>query len=207
MRQPGSGELKPADTQINVAQLLKQPVGTTRRYALRAPGLPLGEGRATTPIEGEIKLTLLGHGLLVTGQAETSVELTCVRCLEEYAQPVTLELEEEFRPSIDVTSGMSIPHAEAKEEADSDFFLIGEDHVLDLTEALRQAVWLNVPMVPRCGDACPGPGAPAAGEDEADVDVVAGGIDTRLAALQHLLEQHGAPAVEPVSDRRRAPAD
>jgi uncharacterized protein len=130
-----------------------------------------------------------------------TVDLTCVRCLEEYSQPVTLELEEEFRPSIDVASGLSIAYGNASapgaEPAEVDFFLISEDHVLDLTEVLRQAAWLAAPMMPICREDCPGiplplP-APVASDDEAADDdpetaTEPGQVDARLAVLQHLLD-------------------
>lgn len=207
------GEAQPVDTHVNVAQLLKQPVGATRRYRLEVPSLPLGEDRTASTIRGDIKLTRIGRGLLVTGTADTTVDLTCARCLEEYTQPVTLELEEEFRPSIDVTSGLSIPYARDEDATEGDFFLIGEDHVLDLTEALRQAVWLGAPMVPRCGDDCPGLTAGMEADDpgeEPEAGATTAGVDARLAVLQHLLDEHDdttAAEPEPAPDRRRSPAD
>ena len=202
----------PVDTHVNVAQLLKQPVGATRRYRLEVPPLPLGEDRTASTISGDIKLTRIGRGLLVTGTADTTVDLTCARCLEEYTQPVTLELEEEFRPSIDVTSGLTIPYARDEDATEGDFFLIGDDHVLDLTEALRQAVWLGVPMVPRCGDDCPclTAGVEHYRDEEPEADVTKAGVDARLAVLQHLLDEHDdttAAEPEPAPDRRRSPAD
>jgi uncharacterized protein len=194
-------------TLINVAQLLKAPVGTTRRYHLSLPSLDLGEGRRARGLEGDVKLTRLSRGLLVEGTARATVELTCVRCLEEYTQPLDLQLEEEYRPTIDMASGHAIKYAANQDEGD--FFLIGPDHVLDLTEALRQAAWLAVPMMPRCREDCPGI-VVAAGETlppatVAERDEPAAGGDARLAILGDLLEPAAEPppAVEPPPAGRR----
>jgi uncharacterized protein len=194
-------------TQFNVAQLLKGPVGDSRRYHLDAPLLPLGEEREARAIEGDVKMTRLSRGLLVTGAARATVELTCVRCLEEFSQPVEFELEEEFRPSLDMASGNAIAYR--GDDADADYFLIDENHVLDLSEALRQAVWLAAPMMPRCREDCPG--IEVADEDVEVVSATAESAaraDARLAILGSLLgedddeDASAAPATE--SSRRRS---
>jgi uncharacterized protein len=205
-----SAEAPLTDARIHVAQLLKQPVGATRRYRLALDALALGEERVARDLRGPIKLTRIGRGLLVAGEVAATVELTCVRCLEEYTQPVTPHLEDEFRPTIDVTTGLSVP-AEREGVAD-DFFPIGEDHVLDLSEALRQAVWLATPMTPHCREDCPG--IPVAGDEAGDAAeaaqlAVSGRVDSRLAVLAELLDGAGeaAPEAPPTRGRRAGRAD
>jgi uncharacterized protein len=202
----GAGQVM--GTHLNVAQVLKEPVGATRRYRLRVDELPLGEDRLARGITGTVKLMRVGRGLLVTGEARASVDLTCMRCLEDYTQPVTLELEEEFRPSIDVGSGLGITYSGPDSAAEADFFLIGDDHVLDLSEALRQTIWLSVPMVPRCREDCPGipfgEGDTSEKAPEEAPVAPAPGVDDRLAVLQRLLDgadDSGAPEPPPPARR------
>jgi uncharacterized protein len=177
-------------TQFNVAQLLKGPVGDSRRYPLAVSRLPLGEEREARAIEGDIKLLRLSEGLLVTGAARATVELTCVRCLEEFSQRLDIELEEEFRPSLDMASGNAIAYR--GDDADADYFLIDENHVLDLSEALRQAVWLAAPMMPLCREDCPGI---EIADDDVEVTSPtaepATRADARLAILGSLLDEAG----------------
>lgn len=198
----GGGASQVIGTHLNVAQVLKEPVGATRRYGLRVDDLPLGEARLARAITGTVKLMRVGKGLLVTGESRATVDSTCVRCLEDYTQPITLELEEEYRPSIDVGSGLGITYSGPDDAGEVDFFLIGDDHVLDLSDGLRQAIWLSVPMAPRCREDCPGipftdTEAPEVAAEEAPSVARAPGLDARLAVLQRLLEpSDGAPTPE-----------
>ena len=66
-------------TEINVAQLLKSPIGTTRRHEVDDP-LVIGE--AECKVKGELTLMRTNRGILITGQVKTDMELTCSRCLE-----------------------------------------------------------------------------------------------------------------------------
>ncbi|MCC6626075.1 MAG: DUF177 domain-containing protein [Chloroflexi bacterium] len=178
------------DTQINIAHLLKGSVGSAQRVRVVVSVLSLGEAREARSLAGDLKLTRLNHGLLVVGDLTATVELTCMRCLEEYMQPIAFRLEEEFRPTIDLASGAAVAYH--GRDAEGDYFLIGDDHVLDLTEALRQAAWLAAPMVPRCRDDCPGL-APANEGTAAGTAAV----DDRLAVLSRLLDpadDHQSPS-------------
>jgi uncharacterized protein len=206
---PGERPIPTIDGLLNVAQLLKLPVGAWRQYHVMIPALSLGEERVARDLEGTIKLTRAGRGILVAGDLTTRVELTCMRCLEEYQQPVDLSLEDEFRPAIDVTSGVQITYPD--DEPDS--FRIGEDHVLDITEALRQATWLGIPMVPRCLDDCTPPPIESDADEEAatgEESPADGGVDSRFAVLERLMGEAGAdqPAngATPAAEQRRRPS-
>jgi uncharacterized protein len=118
---------------INVAQLLKQPVGRVRQYRIEEGG-----------IRGKVRLLRINRGILVTAALEGSVTSVCSRCLEEFECPLSLDFEEEYFTSKDVSP----------EEADG--FVIGEDHMLDLSEAIRQHTLLMLPMKPICREDCAG---------------------------------------------------
>ncbi len=138
---------------FNVAQLLKEPVGSTRKYHLAEDIQDLGEEvKLTHPIEGAIRLIHTTEGVLVSGQLYTKVELTCSRCLESFSTPVNFTLEEEFRPIIDIRTGAKLPPADGEDEAT----LIDGQHIMDLLEVMRQDILLALPPRSLCKPDCAG---------------------------------------------------
>jgi uncharacterized protein len=134
---------------IHVAQLLQAPQGTFRRYSLEEPAEALDEPTVVGPVRGEASLLRTGRGILADCQFATELLAECARCLEEAVVTVADRFQEEFVPSVDVRTGATI------EDAD-DTFRIGEDHVLDLGEAIRQHVLMAAPLRPLCRADCRG---------------------------------------------------
>jgi uncharacterized protein len=138
---------------FNVAQLLKEPVGSTRKYHLAEDIQDLGgEVKLTHPIEGAIRLIHTIEGVLVSGQLHTEVELTCSRCLESFSTVIDFTLEEEFRPTIDINTGGKLPSVDGEDEAT----LIDGQHIVDLLEVMRQDILLALPSHPLCKPDCAG---------------------------------------------------
>lgn len=138
--------------QINVAQLLKWPVGTTRSYAIEVDEpLALDDTTSAALSSGRVRLDRIDGGILARGDVECSVELECGRCLELFAAPMSIHFEEEYAPSIDVTTGAPL----AKPDDDL-IFMIDSGHVLDLGEAIRQNVIAALPIQPICRPSCLG---------------------------------------------------
>jgi uncharacterized protein len=135
--------------EINVAQLLKSPLGTSRTYEIDEP-VSIGEGNRL--VRGAVTFLRTNRGILVTGRLATGVELTCSRCLGQFGQQLTLDIEEEFFPTIDILTGAT---ASAPED-EPDAFTIDENNVLDLAEAIRQYALLAAPMKPLCREDCQG---------------------------------------------------
>lgn len=139
--------------QFNVAQLLKQPTGTRRDYDIEVDLSPLdGNLVIVAPVRGHVRFLRAGNGILVAGMLETAVELECTRCLSEFRLPVCLEIEEEFRPTVDIATGAVMSHDGDQDVAN----LIDEHHTLDLTEVVRQGAWLGLPTSPVCRPDCQG---------------------------------------------------
>jgi uncharacterized protein len=138
---------------FNVAQLLKEPVGSTRKYNLAEDIQNFGgEIKLTHPIEGAIRLMHTTEGVLVSGQIHTEVKLTCSRCLEPSSTAVDFALEEEFRPIFDIQTGGKLPAGDVKDEAT----LIDDQYIIDLSEVMRQNVLLALPPRPLCKPDCAG---------------------------------------------------
>ena len=137
--------------QINVAQLLKQPIGSVRSYKIDDVVQLVEEESADRRVQGEIELIRTDRGVLVRGTLESETSLVCSRCLASFEYPLTFGIEEEFFPKINVLSGVSLPLPE-----DSTGFVIDEHHMLDLGEVLRQHAVLAIPMKPLCHPECAG---------------------------------------------------
>lgn len=165
------------DTVINVAALLKEPVGSTRVYGVEIERFELDDDLVARRIEGEARLTRLQDEILVDAKLTADVELECDRCLRMYDQQVKTQFSAQYEPTIDVHTG----HAVREIDDEAERFAITEHHEVDLAEPLRQELIVALPMVAVCGPDCPGPevSATADGED----------VDDRLAALQQLLNE------------------
>jgi uncharacterized protein len=174
--------------QFNVAQLLKQPSGARRVYDIDTTDVPpLDEDlKIVGPIRGQVRFSRVGDEILVTGELETSVELTCSRCLTTFQAPVSFEIEEEFRPTIDITSGVHLPQEPDQDSAT----LIDEHHILDLAEVMRQDLLLSLPTSPLCRPDCLGL-CPVCGQNlnEKLCDCDKEEIDPRWEALRESLER------------------
>ena len=144
--------------QINVSQLLKSPIGSTREYILDDLMVVL-EGSTPKPVKGKVSLIKTHRGILVRGTVETPLPLECSRCLKTFKKKLTVNIEEEYFPSLDINSGAPI---EVPDEPDS--FTIDEHHILDLREAIRQNALLAIPMKPLCREECAGL-CPVCGKD------------------------------------------
>lgn len=157
------------DLIFNVAQLLKEPVGATRRLELETPELTLyddtgdraGQGQAAgqakieaQSVEGHVKVTTLRDNVLVQGDVSATVPLECSRCLEMFDLPIEATLEEQYEPVIDVYTGAPV-RRDDKERNDL-IFDIDANHMMDLTEPVRQALLVALPMKPLCREECKG---------------------------------------------------
>lgn len=173
--------------QINVAQLLKEPIGSSRDYKADEVIDVSGNGIGRK-VQGEARLLRTQQGVLIKGELHTEVELTCSRCLKLFNRPLTLNIEEEYIPTIDVVSGLPLP---SPEEPGSSF-TIDEHHVIDLDEAIRQYTLLVTPMKPLCREDCAGL-CPDCGSNlnEGSCDCSPRAADPRWAELGKLLTGKG----------------
>ena len=134
--------------QINVAQLLKADIGTTRAYAVEEE---VDIADCSHLVQGEVRLTRSDRSILVKGTLHLDVELTCSRCVSLFTCPMSFDIEEEYFPKIDIFTGHALPPPE-----DDDAFTISERNILDLIEAVRQYALLAIPMKPLCRPDCTG---------------------------------------------------
>ena len=136
---------------FNVARLLRESVGTLKTYSVDESFAPLEETR-TDHVLGRLKLMRTDTGVWVSGTLEASVRSACSRCLREFMAPARLHIDDVYYPMLDVNTGARLPLPEDGES----FCTIDTDHILDITEAVRQYAMLGLPMMPLCRSDCAG---------------------------------------------------
>jgi uncharacterized protein len=137
---------------INVAQLLKSIPGTTRQFAFSEAEPELTrELRLLEPIAGQARLLRTARGILVRAEYHTALEMDCARCVEPVRVEIDGQFEDEFVPTVDVQTGLPLDVSEASAELH-----ISPNHILDLSEAIRQDVLVSEPLQPLCDAACAG---------------------------------------------------
>ena len=166
--------------QINVSQLLQDPIGATREVQVDEPAV-LENGR-THHVRGNCQLLRTQRSILVKCRLNADTDLICSRCLSPFRRPLTLKFEEEYMPTVDVFTG-----APLDTNGDSGSFTINQQHVLDLQEAIRQYVLMVTPMKPLCDENCAGL-CPKCGKNlnDGSCDCPQQEIDPRWAKLMQL---------------------
>jgi len=172
--------------QYNVAQLLRGPTGALRRYELEEDVSNLDPDlEPMSPLKGKVTLLRTSQGVLVTGKLRTVLRSQCRRCLEPCDVQVTLHLEEEFHPSVSIADAPVDP---IPDEEYDEALVIDEHHILDLSEVIRQGLWLVAPTEALCRPDCAGLCPECGGNrnlGECQCKQVT--IDPRWAALQALI--------------------
>jgi len=116
---------------INVSQLLKERIGSTRGYNV--------DGEEGFPYKGKVVLVRTDKGLLVSGALVTTLSAVCSRCLCDFNYELSVDFDEEF-----------LLHRE------EGVFSINEHREIDLSEVTRQYTLLTEPMKPLCSKDCAG---------------------------------------------------
>jgi uncharacterized protein len=132
---------------INVAQLLKEPDGSTRSYDIDE----IIDEEVEGSVIGKVKLIHTNRGVLVQGKLTVEVKLVCSRCLDTFLFPISFTAEEEFLRISDLLGDSTLYTPELAEE-----FTIDSNNILDLGELIRQYTLLNLPMKPLCRPECLG---------------------------------------------------
>jgi len=128
-------------TGFNVSQLLKEPVGGRRSFEVEIPmDFQEEELSQSDSLTGTVDMLRTNRGVLLEAALDGAVNVQCSRCLRDVHCPVSLEIIEEFQPTVDVVRGTFV----AVDEEDA-ALLINEHHVLDIAEVVRQALLLEVP--------------------------------------------------------------
>jgi len=134
--------------EINVSQQLKESTGSVRYYEVKETINIADNGSL---VQGKVKLICTDRSILVMGSLHTEVSINCSRCLSTFHFPLDVTVEDEFFPTTDILTATPQPVP-----VEAECFTINKYNILDLTEAVRQHVLLDIPMRPLCHQDCAG---------------------------------------------------
>ena len=171
---------------INVAPLLKQPLGTRVDYEVtESPIDPRGDSAglldaSIIDIDAKLHATHTNAGPLLEGAADAHVAASCARCLKPIDTAVHADFAEQYYATVPVDTGVAIMAAPL------DAKTIGSDFKIDLTPLLLEELILVTPLAPLCREDCEGL-CPVCGEDRNErPHAHDDAIDARWSALQGL---------------------
>ena len=118
----------------------------------------------------------------LAGRVETTVRLTCGRCLEPFLWPIDAVFDLRYQPRIESASEADL---EIQEDDFSTAFY--EHDAIDLVQLMREQFYLALPMKPLCKPDCRGL-CPHCGTNlnRGACACAPGWIDPRFAALKNL---------------------
>ena len=138
--------------ELNVSQLLMQPSGSSREYFLDEVA-SLTEDIREARIQGRVNLLRTNKSVWVSAALDSAIDSECGRCLTLYSHPIHLDIEEEFVPTLNPLTGSKVPPPDNEVK---DYCVIDENHILDLTDTVREYTIMALPMKPLCDHQCAG---------------------------------------------------
>lgn len=114
---------------------------------------PISALQASTPVRGWLRLEVEGPLLRVEGEAATTVELCCDRCLRTYVHPLSARVSERLglgTTAEDLDDALAFDAEGISEQLDP-------EGSFDPEQWIYEQLSLQLPLVNRCGPECPGP--------------------------------------------------
>ena len=137
--------------ELNVSQLLMEPSGSSREYPVDE-AFPPNENLGGARFRGTVNLLRTNKSIWVSAGLDSALDFECGRCLTPYSHPIHLDVEAEYIPTLNPLTGAKVtPPAD-----DTDYFLISQSHILDLTEIVGEYAIMAMPMKPLCRQECAG---------------------------------------------------
>lgn len=130
-----------AGSEKRVVRTVPAPAG----LGLPAIGVPEG-----APLRLDLTVDSVVEGFWVSGTAGATASGECVRCLDPLQEELVTQVE-----ALYVYAESGSTHGLDEDSDDEEVFVLDGD-LLDLEQAVRDAVVLDLPLLPHCRDDCPG---------------------------------------------------
>ncbi len=124
---------------VNVSQLLQESIGARRSHRFDEP-----HDERTVWCSADLLRT--DAAILVHAECQVPLSTVCGRCLQAFSTQIEVMFDEEFFPSVDISTGARLT------PPDEDAFVIDEHHELDLWDAVQQYSILEQPIAFICRD-------------------------------------------------------
>ncbi len=136
--------------------LIKELVGHPRtfNFALTPAELELSDEAIEFPIPVNITLrvsTLGEKQVMAEGNADTTINTHCVRCLEPLKMPLSAEIHARYEDDKNLLS----PESQLLGTED-ELLAYFDGESIDPTPQIREALMLELPLLPLCTDGCHG---------------------------------------------------
>ena len=162
--------VKPEGSEFNYSELSEE-------LELSVDGIEFPE-----PIEVEITGSMSGDELIFQGTVITKLEIECARCLDNYEAEISSKLQ-----FVVQLLESSQPH----DSDDDDFVVLPKTaQEYDISQRVREAILLELPLKPLCSETCLGL-CPMCGANlnESDCDCMPDKIDERWDPLSQLFDE------------------
>jgi uncharacterized protein len=137
-------------------------------------------------VRGELRIQNARRNIILSGKASAAVQLPCARCLKQFDYPLELTFEAAAPISLFQIPGLPVvPEEELDDEEDlldDEIRSLFEGHSLNVSELVRQAIWLQTPINPLCAEDCNGLEEFANSDDN---------VDPRLDQLKNWANRNG----------------
>ena len=161
-----------------------KPEGSNYSFSELAPDLELAEVgyEFPDPIEVELIASKSGDEIIVQGRIKTVAEMECSRCLDVYEMDINQKLQFVIQ---------LLDSSKLQPSTDDDFVILpkttGE---YDITDRVREAIILELPLKPLCSENCRGL-CPMCGTNlnESECDCTPDKSDERWDSLKQLFNE------------------
>jgi uncharacterized protein len=105
-----------------------------------------------SPTSISLKINRSEKNIFIHGKINTSLQVKCIRCTEDFVYPVSEAITYTLTPSGETTKS----HTESEltsEDLELSFYN-GEE--IDLYQILKEQIFLSIPSYPRCSNSCKG---------------------------------------------------
>jgi len=127
---------------INVGFMMHEPVGSHRDLTFELDELTLYTELQLNQIHGQVRINRTPQGLLIDADFSGFVVGQCVRCLEDYQQPLSINFQELFA-------------YRTRHTRESEFF-VPDDGFINLAPLVYQNMVLAIPIKALCQPDCKG---------------------------------------------------
>ncbi len=127
---------------INVGFLINQPIGSNRDFIFDLPVVQLSQDFELSQFTGTAHISRTPQGLLVEADFKASLYQECVRCLEEFSQPLNTHFAELFA-------------FRYRRNAEAELYVPDDGHI-NLAPLTRDYLLLELPIKPICRPDCKG---------------------------------------------------
>lgn len=127
---------------LNVGFIIHENIGYTRDFPIEADALHLQPDLDLYQLAGVVRVSRAAQGLLLQSKMSAKVKAACVRCLEEFDQPLEVEFTDlyAFNRSAQTESGLLVP----------------DTGKIQLAPIVRDEMFLAMPINPVCNPDCKG---------------------------------------------------